>query len=192
MDKREIIGIVESILYIAEDPITIEDLSNSLNVDKDILITVFKKLGEKYGGDSGILLKKVAGGYFFKSNPKYQPYLKDFVKNLPHMKLSMAALETLAIIAYKQPITIPEILRIRGVKSTGAIKTLIEKKLIVPKGRKKVLGRPMMYGTSSEFLKHFGLNSLEDLPEEEEIKDLLNLKFEGEEKVEVKNSENNS
>ena len=192
MEVGEITGIVEAILYISEEPVKIEDLSKALKVDDELLISVFKELEKKYSGKSGILLRKVAGGYFFKSNPKYQPYLKDFVKTLPHMKLSMAALETLAIIAYKQPITIPEILKIRGVKSTGAIKTLLEKKLIVPRGRKKVLGRPMMYGTSSEFLKHFGLNSLDDLPKEEEIRDLLNLKFEGEEEVEVKNSENNS
>ncbi len=192
MEREEIRGVIEALLYMSDEPLKVEDVSKLLKIPPSTILEEIKVLEKKYNDKSGVVLKRVAEGYMFKSNHKYQPYLKEFIKNLPKMKLSMAALETLAIIAYKQPITIPEILKIRGVKSTGAIKTLMEKKLIVPRGRKKVLGKPMMYGTSKEFLIHFGLNSIEDLPKEEEIKNLLNFGSEEEEKIEVKNSENNS
>ncbi|HSQ20773.1 MAG TPA: SMC-Scp complex subunit ScpB, partial [Blastocatellia bacterium] len=100
-------------------------------------------------------------------------YVRRYLKSQPSARLSLAALETLAVIAYKQPITIPEILEIRGVTSTSAIKTLLDRRLIVARGHKQVVGRPMLYGTSKEFLIHFGLNDLSELPNLEDFEDLM-------------------
>ena len=99
--------------------------------------------------------------------------LRKFLKTRPSAKLSLAALETLSVIAYKQPVTVPEILEIRGVQSASAIKTLLEKRLIVTKGHKETVGRPMQYGTSKDFLIQFGLNDLSDLPSIEDFEDLV-------------------
>ncbi len=106
------------------------------------------------------------------TRPEHHEWVRSYLKTRPGARLSLAALETLAVIAYKQPITVPEILQIRGVKSTAAIRTLLEKKLIAPKGRKKTVGRPILYGTSKEFLIHFGLNDLSELPTLEEFEEL--------------------
>ena len=123
----------------------------------------------------GIELRQVAGGYKLSTRPELNEYIRRFLKSQPSARLSMAALETLAVVAYKQPITIPEIQEIRNVKSsTSAIKTLIDRRLIVAKGHKQVVGRPMMYGTSKEFLMQFGLNDLSELPNFEDFEDLMN------------------
>jgi segregation and condensation protein B len=118
-------------------------------------------------------LRKVAGGYRITTRPEYSEYVKRYLKTQPSARLSMAALETLAVIAYKQPITIPEILEARGVTSTSAIKTLLDRHLIVARGHKEVVGRPMLYGTSKEFLIQFGLNDLSELPNLEDFEDLV-------------------
>src|SRR5207244_2641908 len=122
--------------------------------------------------NDGRQMREVAGGWQFATRPEHHEHVRAFLKSRPSAKLSLASLETLAVIAYKQPITIPEILDIRGVQSPSSIKTLLDKRLIVARGRKETVGRPMMYGTSKEFLIQFGLKDLSELPSIEDFHDL--------------------
>jgi segregation and condensation protein B len=117
-------------------------------------------------------LREIAGGWQIATRPEFHEHVRAYLKSKPSAKLSLASLETLAVIAYKQPVTVPEILEIRGVQSPSAIKTLLDKRLIVAKGRKETVGRPMMYGTSKEFLIQFGLKDLSELPSIEDFQDL--------------------
>ena len=121
---------------------------------------------------SGLQLREIAGGWQIATRPEHHENVRAYLKSKPSAKLSLASLETLAVIAYKQPVTVPEILEIRGVQSPSAIKTLLDKRLIVAKGRKETVGRPMMYGTSKEFLIQFGLKDLSELPSVEDFQDL--------------------
>jgi segregation and condensation protein B len=121
---------------------------------------------------SGLMLREVAGGWQIATRPEYHEHVRVFLRSRPSAKLSLASLETLAVIAYKQPITVPEILEIRGVQSSSAIKTLLDKRLIKACGRKETVGRPMLYGTSKEFLLQFGLKDLSELPSIEDFEDL--------------------
>jgi segregation and condensation protein B len=120
---------------------------------------------------SGLEAREIAGGWRISTRPQYHEFIRKYLKSRPSARLSLPALETLAVIAYKQPITIPEILEIRGVTSSSAVKTLLEKRLIVTKGRKETVGRPMMYGTSKEFMIQFGLKDLSELPSIEDFED---------------------
>jgi segregation and condensation protein B len=117
-------------------------------------------------------LREIAGGWQIATRAEFHEHVRAYLKSKPSAKLSLASLETLAVIAYKQPVTVPEILEIRGVQSPSAIKTLLDKRLIVAKGRKETVGRPMMYGTSKEFLIQFGLKDLTELPSIEDFQDL--------------------
>jgi segregation and condensation protein B len=126
---------------------------------------------------SGLQIRQIAGGWEMTTRPEYHEYIRTFLKTKPSAKLSVAALETLAVIAYKQPVTVAEILEIRGVQSASAIKTLLEKKLIVAKGRKDTVGKPMTYGTSKEFLIQFGLKDLSELPSIDDFQDLVRGTF---------------
>jgi segregation and condensation protein B len=119
-----------------------------------------------------MLIREVAGGYRMTTRPEHHERIRAYLKTKPSAKLSMAALETLAVIAYKQPVTLAEILAIRGKKSSTALQTLLERKMVAILGRKPVVGRPILYGTSREFLIHFGLKSLADLPTLEEFAQL--------------------
>ncbi len=118
-------------------------------------------------------IREVGGGYRITTRPEYHDIVRAYLKTRPSAKLSLAALETLAVIAYKQPITLPEIMDIRGIKNTSTIRTLLEKKLIETRGRKKVVGRPILYGTTKDFLVHFGLKNLSELPTLEEFEEIL-------------------
>ena len=117
----------------------------------------------------GMLIREVAGGYRMTTRPEHHEQIRSYLKTRPNAKLSMAALETLAVIAYKQPVTLAEILAIRGKKSSTALQTLLERKMVAIVGRKPVVGRPILYGTSKEFLIHFGLKNLTELPTLEEF-----------------------
>ena len=119
-------------------------------------------------------IREIAGGWRISTRPQYHEFIRQYLKSRPSARLSLPALETLAVVAYKQPITAPEILEIRGVTSSSAIKTLLEKRLIVTRGRKETVGRPMLYGTSKEFLIQFGLKDLSELPSIEDFEDLAN------------------
>ncbi|MGH9971002.1 MAG: SMC-Scp complex subunit ScpB [Pyrinomonadaceae bacterium] len=166
-------AIVEALIYVADEPLSARSIAEVLKEDQPVIEEAISALaGEFNGRGSGLQLREVAGGWQFATRPEYHEHVRAFLKSRPSAKLSLASLETLAVIAYKQPITVPEILDIRGVQSPSSIKTLLDKKLIVAKGRKETVGRPMMYGTSKEFLIQFGLKDLSELPSIEDFEDL--------------------
>lgn len=170
---EEMMGIVESLIFVSEEPISVKALADVLKEDRGWIEIAVEALAKEFNARSGGLqLREVAGGWQFATRPEHHEHVRAFLKSRPSAKLSLASLETLAVIAYKQPITVPEILEIRGVQSPSAIKTLLDKRLIVAKGRKETIGRPMMYGTSKEFLLQFGLKDLTELPSIEDFEDL--------------------
>src|SRR3989338_2147363 len=171
---------IEAIVYVADEPVTPEQIAAVLDgVSRDDVLRVLRMLQQEYSQDGrGIEISEVAGGYKMFTKPEHHDLVRRFVKSLtPPLKLSMAALETLATIAYRQPITVPEIQAIRGVQGAGVLKTLLERKLITTAGRKSVLGRPILYKTTREFLVQFGLSGLQDLPSMEEFEELLKASF---------------
>ncbi len=166
-------AIIEALIYVSDEPLNAKSVAEVLKEDQSVVETSIASLVEEFNGRaSGLQLREVAGGWQFATRPEYHEHVRAFLKSRPSAKLSLASLETLAVIAYKQPITLPEILDIRGVQSPSSIKTLLDKKLIVAKGRKEAVGRPMMYGTSKEFLIQFGLKDLSELPSIEDFEDL--------------------
>jgi segregation and condensation protein B len=175
MTVEELKPIIESLIFVSEEPITVKQLASLLDGESvDDIQTATDQLVEEFDARAGGLeLRQLAGGYRLTTRPEHSEYMRRYLKSQPSARLSLAALETLAVIAYKQPITIPEILEIRGVTSTSAIKTLLDRRLIVAKGHKQVVGRPMLYGTSKDFLIHFGLNDLSELPNLEDFEDLM-------------------
>lgn len=173
--QKRRIGLLEAIIYAAVDPPTNAQLAAGLGVPEEILAADIKLLLESYAPDTrGIEIRAVAGGYRMFTKPEHHEAVRAFAKTMkPHLRLSMAALETLAIVAFRQPVTIPEIQSIRGkVSASGVIHTLLRHKLITTAGRKKVIGRPMRYKTTDEFLIHFGLNDLSELPTLKDMEDL--------------------
>ena len=173
--RQQRIGLLEAIIYGAEDPPTNAQLAAGLGIPEETLAADIKLLLESYRSEArGIEIRAVAGGYRMFTKPEHHEAVRAFAKTTrPHLRLSMAALETLAIVAYRQPVTIPEIQAIRGkVSASGVIHTLLRHKLITTAGRKKVIGRPMRYKTTDEFLIHFGLNDLSELPTLKEMEDL--------------------
>jgi segregation and condensation protein B len=175
MTVDELKPIIEALIYVSEEPITLKQLAAILEGEAtDDIQAALEQLSAEFNSRSGGLeLRQLAGGYRITTRPELSEYVRRYLKSQPSARLSLAALETLAVIAYKQPITIPEILEIRGVTSTSAIKTLLDRRLIVARGHKPVVGRPMLYGTSKEFLIHFGLNDLSELPNLEDFEDLM-------------------
>ena len=175
MNVEELKPIIEALIYVSEEPITSKQLAAILEDEStdDIQAAVEQLSAEFNSRGGGLELRQLAGGYRITTRPELSEYVRRYLKSQPSARLSLAALETLAVIAYKQPITIPEILEIRGVTSTSAIKTLLDRRLIVARGHKPVVGRPMLYGTSKEFLIHFGLNDLSELPNLEDFEDLM-------------------
>ncbi|HEX8632850.1 MAG TPA: SMC-Scp complex subunit ScpB [Pyrinomonadaceae bacterium] len=169
----ELISIIESLIFVSEDPLPSKTLAEVLREDRGWVQVAVEDLAKEFNErNGGLMLREVAGGWQFATRPENHEHVRAFLKSRPSAKLSLAALETLAVIAYKQPITVPEILEIRGVQSSSAIKTLLDKRLIISKGRKETVGRPMMYGTSKEFLLQFGLRDLSELPNVEDFEDL--------------------
>ena len=175
MTVAELKPIIEALIYVSEEPITLKQLAAILEGESadDIQAAVEQLSAEFNSRGGGLEVRQLAGGYRITTRPELSEYVRRYLKSQPSARLSLAALETLAVIAYKQPITIPEILEIRGVTSTSAIKTLLDRRLIVARGHKPVVGRPMLYGTSKEFLIHFGLNDLSELPNLEDFEDLM-------------------
>jgi segregation and condensation protein B len=169
----ELISIIESLIFVSEEPLPTKTLADVLKEDRGWVQVAVEELAKEFNErNGGLMLREVAGGWQFATRPENHEHVRAFLKSRPSAKLSLAALETLAVIAYKQPITVPEILEIRGVQSSSAIKTLLDKRLIISKGRKETVGRPMMYGTSKEFLLQFGLRDLSELPNVEDFEDL--------------------
>src|SRR5438477_3566421 len=169
----ELRSITEALIFVAEEPISAKLIADVIKVDRDSVEKAISGLVTKYDeGNGGLQLREIAGGWQIATRAEFHEHVRAYLKSKPSAKLSLAALETLAVIAYKQPVTVPEILEIRGVQSSSAIKTLLDKRLIIAKGRKETVGRPMMYGTSKEFLMQFGLRDLTELPNVEDFEDL--------------------
>ncbi len=171
---EEIQAALEAIVYAADEPATLDQIANALGVEKTIARAGLDLLVASYQTDQrGIEVRKVAGGWKFYTKPQHHDVVRKFIKSLqPPLRLTMPALETLAVIAYKQPVTVPEINEIRGVNVGGVIKTLLEKRLITTAGRKEVIGRPILYRTSKQFMMRFGLSDLDELPSLKEFEQL--------------------
>jgi segregation and condensation protein B len=171
MEKLEMQAVIEAIIYVAEDPVKPEELREVFpEASREDIGEALKDAVEAFNArQGGMLIREVAGGFRMTTRPEHHEEIRCYLKTRPNAKLSMAALETLAVIAYKQPVTLAEVLAIRGKKSSTALQTLLEKKMIAIVGRKPVVGRPILYGTSKEFLIHFGLSGLNELPTLEEF-----------------------
>src|SRR5215813_9378897 len=165
---------LEAIIYAADEPATIEQLAAALGEEKMVVQASLDELVASYAVEErGVEIRAVAGGYKMYTKPQHHDVVRRFIKSLrPPLRLSMPALETLAVIAYKQPVTGPEISEIRGVNSSGVIATLLDKRLITTAGRKEVMGRPILYRSSKEFLMRFGLSDLQELPSLKEFEAL--------------------
>lgn len=173
ISSAELKSIAEALIFVADEPINAKTIADVIDVDREAVEKALAELVEEYDTRaSGLQLREIAGGWQIATRPEHHENVRAYLKSKPSAKLSLASLETLAVIAYKQPVTVPEILEIRGVQSPSAIKTLLDKRLIVAKGRKETVGRPMMYGTSKEFLIQFGLKDLSELPSVEDFQDL--------------------
>src|SRR5262250_1443834 len=180
---------VEAIIYAAEMPITLDQIielvkdsdsvTNGTELRNQALLAI-EELRAEYSADAhGIEIRQIAGGYRMSTKPEQHDLVRSFAKSLkPPIRLSLPALETLAVIAYKQPVTVPEISEIRGVDSNGVIATLLDRKLITTAGRKAVIGRPILYKTTKEFLLRFGLKDVTELPSMEEFEKLVAESFE--------------
>lgn len=165
---------IEAILFVADEPVPFNQLCKILGDvnSADVYAAIVELMSDYDTRSSGLELREIAGGWRISTRPQHHEFIRKYLKSKPSARLSLPALETLAVIAYKQPVTVPEVLEIRGVSSSSAIKTLLEKRLIITKGRKETVGRPMMYGTSKEFLIQFGLRDLNELPSIEDFEDL--------------------
>ena len=140
----ELISIVEALIYVADEPLSAKTLAEVLAEDRETVEAAIEQLSKEYDErEGGLQIREIAGGWQISTRAEFHAEVRAFLKTRPSAKLSLAALETLAVIAYKQPVTVPEILEIRGVQSASAIKTLLDKRLIVSKGRKETVGRPM-------------------------------------------------
>jgi len=168
-------ALVEGIIYVAPEPVTLDGILKVLEgEERDRVKAKLDELVADYEQNThGIQIRQVANGYKFSTKAEHHEILRKYVKSLkPLVRLSKPALETLAVIAYRQPVTLPEIDEIRGVDSGGVIHTLLEKKLVVTSGRKSVVGRPILYRTSKDFLVHFGLKDVGELPSLKEFEEL--------------------
>jgi segregation and condensation protein B len=172
--RGELRPVIEALLFVAEEPLPFKQICKVLGdvPEEEVNAALNELLADFDARGSGLEIREIAGGWRISTRPQHHEFIRKYLKTRPSARLSLPALETLAVIAYKQPITVPEILEIRGVTSSSAIKTLLEKRLIVTKGRKETVGRPMLYGTSKEFLIQFGLKDLSELPSMEDFEDL--------------------
>jgi segregation and condensation protein B len=188
MSYPNLSALLEAIIYLARDPVSVDAIRKALpGVDRRDIDECIAALIDKYREPQhGIEIREVAGGLRFTTKPEHHEVLKAFLQSqTPPTRLSLAALETLAVIAYKQPVTVPEIQEIRGVQASGVIKTLLDKKLVAAAGRKEVLGRPILYKTTKDFLVHFGLKDLSELPSMEEFEELIKNQAASEESTEI-------
>jgi segregation and condensation protein B len=178
-DDARRLALLEAIVYVTDEPLSAEQIAKAMTEPLHDVRLLLDRLVDEYNQPHhGLTVKEVAGGYKMATKPEHHEEVRAFVKNLnPPLKLSLAALETLAVIAYKQPITAPEIMEIRGVQGAGVLKTLIDRKLITTAGRKNVVGKPILYKTTKEFLVQFGLKDLNELPTLKEFEDLRRLAF---------------
>jgi len=170
----ELKSIVEALIFASPEPVTLKTLAKLLDTEpKEEIAAAVEALKVDYERQSGLTLVEVAGGYQIVTRPELNEWVRRMFHERTTQKLSVASLETLAVIAYKQPVTAPEIAEIRGVNTSGVLGTLVERRLVKVVGRKQVVGRPFLYGTTREFLDRFGLNDISDLPKVEDMSELL-------------------
>ena len=172
MDRQQIKNIIEALIFASDGPITIGQLASIIEVEKNEVEEALQVLMKDLE-DRSLILKKVSGGYEFATRPEYSRWIKKMFVGKAKSRLTRAALETLAIIAFKQPISRVEVSAIRGVNSDGVIRGLLERKLISISGRAEGPGRPLLFVTTKEFLRYFGINEISDLPKPKEIEALL-------------------
>jgi len=178
-EDAQLQGILEAIVYITDEPLTAQQIAAAIAQPLDKIKRLLDGLVAEYGKpEHGLSIREIAGGYKMATKAEHHEAVRAFVKKLtPPLKLSLPALETLAVIAYKQPVTTPEIMDIRGVQGAGVLKTLLDRKLIAEAGRKDVVGRPLTYKTTKEFLVQFGLKDLKELPTLKEFEELGRLEL---------------
>jgi segregation and condensation protein B len=177
ISEPQLKAIVEAVVYITDEPLSAGQIAAALQQPVDQVTRILDELAAEYSKpEHGLTIREIAGGYKISTKPEHHEAVRAFVKNLnPPVKLSLPALETLALIAYKQPITAPEVMEIRGVQGAGVLKTLLDRKLIATAGRKPVVGKPILYKTTKEFLVQFGLKDLTELPTLKEFEELSRL-----------------
>src|SRR5436190_17269539 len=177
MEESQLRAVLEAIVYITDEPLTAQQMAAALEEPIDKVKRILDDLVADYARpERGLSMREVAGGYKMATKAEHHEAVRAFVKKLtPPLKLSLPALETLAVVAYKQPVTTPEIMDIRGVQGAGVLKTLLDRKLIAEAGRKDVVGRPLTYKTTKEFLVQFGLKDLKELPTLKEFEELGRL-----------------
>jgi segregation and condensation protein B len=172
-------AVLEAIVYVAEEPLTLAQISTALEQPAERVRALLEELVAEFDRpEHGVTVREVAGGYKMATKAEHHEAVRSFVKSLkPPLKLSLPALETLAVIAYKQPVTSPEIMEIRGVRGAGVLNTLLDRKLIAAAGRKNVIGKPILYKTTKEFLIQFGLKDLAELPSLKEFEEIRRMAF---------------
>jgi segregation and condensation protein B len=170
-------ALIEAAIYITDEPLTPAQIAAALGQPAERINRLLDDLTAEYNKpERGLSIREIAGGFKMSTKPEHHEAIRAFVKNLkPPLKLSLPALETLAVIAYKQPVTAPEIMEIRGVQGVGVLKTLLDRKLIATSGRKQVIGKPILYKTTKDFLVQFGLKDLSELPTLKEFEELGRL-----------------
>jgi len=173
MEDREVKSIIEALLFVAGEPVTLDTLRKIVEVDKYNTDRILRDLINDYSiNNSGLLILEVAGGFQMVTNPASSPWIKKLLSTSMPKRLTQSSLETIAIIAYRQPIIKAEIEAIRGVNSDGVVKTLLDRRLVKILGRKEAPGRPLMYGTTQEFMQYFGLKDLAELPTLKEFEEM--------------------
>ena len=182
MEDAKLKAVLEAIIYVTDEPLSLDQICAAVEQPRERVMELLEQLAADYEKpDRGLSIREVASGFKMATKPEHHEEVRRFVKNLnPPLKLSLPALETLAVIAYKQPITAPEIMEIRGVQGAGVLKTLLDRKLITTAGRKQVIGKPILYKTTREFLVQFGLKDLAELPSLKEFQEIGRQATEGE------------
>jgi segregation and condensation protein B len=170
-------ALLEAVVYVAEEPLTLDQIASGIGQPRERVEKLLEALIADFDQPAhGVTIRMVAGGYKMATKAEHHESVRNFVKSLkPPLKLSLPALETLAVVAYKQPVTAPEIMEIRGVQGAGVLKTLLDRKLIAAAGRKNVIGKPILYKTTKEFLIQFGLKDLSELPSLKEFEEIRRM-----------------
>jgi segregation and condensation protein B len=178
-DEAQLKAVLEAIVYITDEPLSAQQMAAALEQPIDKIKRLLDELVAEFAQPAhGLSVREVAGGYKMATKAEHHEAVRAFVKKLtPPLKLSLPALETLAVVAYKQPVTAPEIMEIRGVQGASVLKTLLDRKLIAESGRKNVVGKPILYKTTKEFLVQFGLKDVSELPSLKEFEELGRLEL---------------
>jgi segregation and condensation protein B len=190
-DDAQLKALLEAIVYVTEEPLSALQIADALGEPRERVEKLLEMLVAEFDRpEHGVAMREVAGGYKMATKAEHHERVRAFIKSLrPAIKLSLPALETLAVIAYKQPITAPEILEIRGVQGAGVLKTLLDRKLIATAGRKNVIGKPILYKTTKEFLVQFGLKDLSELPTLKEFEEIGRLALADESELPAESAE---